>query len=365
MKGVFQMNVVLFGYGYMGRLIYKFLKENQSVKNIYIVDPNPRCEPPVACYDTFENLPEDANVSAAFIASNSITHCDVLEKVLKAGIKNIFCEKPMCLTQDEYKRVQNVAPKDARIVVDYLLRSSGAVRAVQKKIQLLKNAGYKLIGGQVDYGKDKTKDPRRFRDIGVYEELYHIWDLCLNGPLFGKLKDVQVARNIPMPDEKIDGRIIQQRFKYILTDENDEKIPLKLMSSFQKSRRQRSFIFFFSKKEAEVGKNKVEQFNLDEKEKTRIVSLIFDNDFKKDQCLTIDEYNHVERLDFEANKKLENMINDSIIYFSTGKKASYLHSAEDSQAFHTLLEQMKQVAPMNKSAIMERIVQKKHEQHIH
>lgn len=332
------MNVILFGYGKMGKNIYKALKKNQNIKEIYVVDPAFTDEQVVEHqYKSLDEIPSEMTFEASFIASNSITHADVLEQTIKKGIKNIFCEKPMCLSQEEYDRVFKILPSDSRIVVDYLLRSSKALHAFQEKFEDLSKAGYVLTSCNIDYGKDKTKDPRRFKDIGVYEELYHVWDLMFNGPLFGKIKDVHVEQNVYTPDPEIPGRCIQQRFKYKMIPENGQTFNLNLNSSFQKDSLERSFICFFSK-----GKDR------------KVLSLVFDKN-GQDKCIMVHNHDQVEAIDFQANVKLDNIITDSLNYFKTGTKAHYFHEGKDSVNFHKLIVKLKQVKPLQKDLILNRI----------
>lgn len=333
------MDVLLFGHGYMGSLIYRFLEKNELVDNIYVIDPNPRKE--VAngkVYPSFESLPQDVKADACFIASNSVTHIDVLKKVAKAGIKNIFVEKPMCLSKQEYLELNALLPKDSKVVVDYILRASPAVMAFQQKAEELKEKGFKLKQTNVVYGKDKSQDPRRFRDIGVYEELYHVWDMCFNDMMINKIQNIKTVKNIYYPDPEIDKRCLAQRFKYLIETADGEKSFLTIYSDFKMPMRHRGFVQFFYK-----GKEK------------ETLSLIFDQG-GMDKVIYVDSNNQEQVLDFAANQKLSKKIDDTIAYFNGSRPAPYFHDGMTSFKFHILLEQMGQTAPMAKSALMERIL---------
>ena len=247
----------------------------------------------------------------------------------------------MCLTQREHKIINQKLPSDSRFVVDYILRSSGALRAFHESFKELKSSGYQLTACNIDYGKDKTKDPRRFKDIGVYEELYHVWDLCFNGPLFGNIKDIRVLQNVYTPDPEISGRCIQQRFKYRIQQEDGKSFLLNLNSSFQKDHQERTFTCFFKK-----GEDK------------QILTLSFDKN-KEDVCIRTNANN--ESKNFPANVKLDTIINDCINYFLTGRKAPYFHDSFDSEHFHNLMVKLKQIAPLHRESIQYRI----QEQHSH
>lgn len=332
------MDVILLGYGKMGKNIYRSLKKNDLIDKIYVVDPVFSDEQIVENqYKHFENIPADARIDAAFVASNSVTHFDVLKQVVARGIKNIFCEKPMLLTKREYQLIAEKLPEDSRVVVDYILRSSKALNTFQQAFADLLHNGYELRSCNIDYGKDKTKDPRRFKDIGVYEELYHIWDLAFNGPLFGKIKNIRVLQNVYTPDPEIKGRCIQQRFKYRVQQENGKSFLLNLNSSFQKDHLERNFTCLLKK-----GKDGV------------VLNLSFDRN-GEDVCTKVLPDNQIETYSFLSNPKLDTIIGDSITYFKTGKKASYLHDAADSSHFHNLMVKLKQVAPLKQESIQHRI----------
>ena len=334
------MDVVLFGYGKMGKNIWRSLKKNPTVSKIYVVDPVFTDEPVVENqFRRFEDIPTDVRLDAAFVASNSVTHCDVLMQALGKGISNIFCEKPMCLTQKEYRLIEKNLPENGRFVVDYILRSSPAIQSFQDALSQKLTDGYELTACNIDYGKDKRQDPRRFKDIGVYEELYHIWDLCLNGPLFGKVKDIRVLQNVYIPDPEIKGRCIQQRFKYRLQRDNGKSFLLNLNSSFQKDHLIRSFVCFLRK-----GDDK------------QTVSLIFDQN-GEDKCIVVSGDNQVQTQVFQSNLKLDTMINDSLRYFQDGVKAPYFHDAADSSHFHDMMVLLKQIAPLHRASIQKRIME--------
>ena len=337
------MNIVLFGYGKMGKNIYRILKNNKNVQNVFVVDPAFTDQKIVPLqFRSFQDIPSDIKLDAAFVASNSVTHCDVLQQVLARGITNIFCEKPMCLTKKEYQTVSNILPSNARFVVDYILRSSQALAAFQNHMQTLKSQGYQLKSCNIDYGKDKTKDPRRFKDIGVYEELYHIWDLCFNGPLFGPIEDIRVLRNIYVPDPEIPGRCIQQRFKYQLKTPQNHPFIVNLNSSFRKDKLVRCFTCCLKKDDDQ-----------------KVLSLSFD-DQGEDRCMLIHSNLEEQTQSFPSNTKLDTIINDSLTYFKTGKKSPYFHGALDSEKFHNLMTQLKQVAPLHRELIQKRIQEMTH-----
>lgn len=320
------MEVALIGFGKMGQMINRVFDEEKQIDKVYIIDPQKESKstPEQPIYASFDKLPATHKVSAVFIASNGHTHCAVLKQMFQAGIKNIFCEKPMCLTQKEYDEIRSVMPKDTKLIVDYILRSSPALTVFQNKVKELLNQGFQVRTCNVLYGKDRTKDPGRFFDLGIYDELYHVWDLCFNNPLFGKIKGIKPVKKIFYEDPTIPNRCLRARTSYLIQNKNGKKSVLNIFGSFDLPMHQRGFVFYMYK-----GAEK------------QIVSLIFDKN-KEDICLHIDSQNKMDRQTFTAHQKLPRMIQAACTYFQTGQKAPFLHEATDSFHLQNTLKKMKQ-----------------------
>ncbi len=333
------MEVALFGYGYMGRLIDRFLRKEKRVSQIYIIDPalEEKQSANMPIYPSLQKLPKTARIEAAFIAASCVNHFDVLQQVLQAGIRNIFCEKPMCLTQAEYKDLQALTPADTKIIVDYILRSSPALTCFQQQVSDLQEQGFQVKRCHIVYGKDMTQDSRRFRDMGIYEDLYHVWDLCFNQGIFGEVRQITPLRKICYPDSEVKNRCVAQRFTALVETAKQQKSFLNVYADFAWVRKQRAFVFYLYKGQ--------------EKQK---ISLIFDQQ-GQDKCIHIDSQGQMHIQAFPSHEKLGREIADVLTYFQGGRRATYFHDAEDSFRLENILEHIHQTLPLNKNILKQHI----------
>ena len=92
----------LFGAGRIGRMHARNLSSIPGVDLAYVYDvhrPSAAAageETGAAVADDPEEILNDANVDAVFIASSTDTHCDLIERSVAAG-KTVLCEKPIHL----------------------------------------------------------------------------------------------------------------------------------------------------------------------------------------------------------------------------------------------------------------------------
>lgn len=104
------MNCVIFGYGYMGRIRHRVLRECPEIKEIIIVDPE--ADSPKAGLDGVW-LPRGAEVpwdriDAAFVCTpNHVTSELCVEALLRCG--NVFCEKPPGRSWEDFRRIAEAA----------------------------------------------------------------------------------------------------------------------------------------------------------------------------------------------------------------------------------------------------------------
>lgn len=334
------MEVALFGYGYMGRLIDRFLRKEKRVSQIYIIDPAPKEKLPadVSIYPCLQALPKTARIKAAFVAASCVNHFDILQQVIQAGIRNIFCEKPMCLTQKEYRDLKAITPPDAKIIVDYILRSSPALTRFQQQVADLQAQGFQVKRCHVVYGKDMTQDNRRFRDMGIYEDLYHVWDLCFNrGGIFGDVRQVTPLKKICYPDLEVKNRCVAQRFTALVETAQQQKCFLNVYADFAWPRKQRGFVFYLYK-----GQEK------------QTVSLLFDQQ-GQDKCIHVDSQGQTHVSAFPSHQKLGREITDVLTYFESGQRAPYFHDAEDSLRLADIMERLHQTVPLQKNVLTQHV----------
>ena len=104
------MHILLFGYGYMGKIRYQILRQHPLVEHITIVDP---CVDGANVTLDAQVLPSPAGmrwdgIDAAFICTpNHVTADLCIESLRRCG--RVFCEKPPGRTWEDFCRIQEAA----------------------------------------------------------------------------------------------------------------------------------------------------------------------------------------------------------------------------------------------------------------
>src|SRR4051812_12930193 len=102
------ISVVIFGYGYMGRIRHEVLRRRKDVDRIMIVDPQ---TDPVEVRETIlknaADVPWDS-VDAVFVCTpNDVTADLCIESLRRCG--RVFCEKPPGRNWDDFNRIATAA----------------------------------------------------------------------------------------------------------------------------------------------------------------------------------------------------------------------------------------------------------------
>lgn len=128
------MNVLLFGYGYMGKIRYQVLRKHPAVRKITIIDP---ALDPVK--EGLEGilLPQGAEVpwdevDAVFVCTpNYVTAQLCVEGLLRCG--RVFCEKPAGRNWDDFCRIAEAAAQvpDHTLVFGFNHRLHPSVQAAK------------------------------------------------------------------------------------------------------------------------------------------------------------------------------------------------------------------------------------------
>ncbi len=112
------MRCLVFGYGYMGKIRCRVLREHPEVRSIRIVDPEIQ-NPPAEVADFF--LPKGAPIpweetDAVFICTPNHITADLCAQALRR-CGRVFCEKPPGRNWEEFGRIAEAAQEDpARLV---------------------------------------------------------------------------------------------------------------------------------------------------------------------------------------------------------------------------------------------------------
>ena len=102
--------ILCVGIGKMGQLTLDYFKKDKTIEHIYVIDPKfqARSTKRITWLKNFSQLPSSAQIDAAFIMTPVSAHQSCLEQALKAGIQNIFIEKPALQSQAEFQGGQPV-----------------------------------------------------------------------------------------------------------------------------------------------------------------------------------------------------------------------------------------------------------------
>lgn len=304
-------NALCVGFGKMGQWTYDCLKEVKGIDHIYVVDPKADF-PPSTNKTTFlkdyNSLPP---IDFAFIITPTVTHHAVLKKTLQMGIKKIFIEKPALKTEEEFA---DIAPlvKDSKIAVGYILRQSKALADLKKQLTSHQKEGYRLTDCHVAYMKDKTNDPRSKNDFGIYEEVYHVWDLLFNYLELSKADKMHVSRRNVETDLTRPERHIAENIHYRLAF-GDYTTNVSIVSSFKAPNRKRIFSFVLENEQKQLKKLVLSFDEADGFDKIKL--------FQNDKLEWSAQY--------PAKEKLKNQIQSLCHYFETGEQTN-LHFFENS-----------------------------------
>lgn len=106
------MNCLLFGYGYMGKIRYRALRNHPDVRDIWIIDPG--IDPSAAGLDGVM-VPPDAEIpwgqvdAVVVCTPNNVTADLCVEGLARCG--RVFCEKPPGRNWEDFCRIAEAAER--------------------------------------------------------------------------------------------------------------------------------------------------------------------------------------------------------------------------------------------------------------
>lgn len=155
------MEVALIGYGYWGKIITNYIKDNPNFNLSKIYSPSLNNS---GIYtNDLNSILSNSNIKAVFICSPINTHFKLVKNCLLES-KHIFCEKPLTKKLNNFEQLENIAfEKNKVIYTDYTYLNS---RSIKKMKELINNIGdIKNISLSLkQYGKF-------YNDDNVYEVL--------------------------------------------------------------------------------------------------------------------------------------------------------------------------------------------------
>ncbi|GEM_PF-6485920 len=308
------MRVLQIGNGKMGAFICKALKASPLVTTLYVCDTkytNSYCEDGVQHIKSLEEA-DIPSFDCAFIATPANTHADIIERLIKNGIRNIYVEKPAVVTDDEFYRIASMMG-DTKIVAGYILRQSSIMVALKQKLCDMHDEGYHMELCSVSYQKylPADKEERAQGDLGVFEEVVHVWDLLFNFLEFKKGETVFSDSRLEFDTKKSD-RVIYAQMSYLQKFDRNNALVL-ITSSFKSPDKRREFYFTF--------KNAVGE--------RRDILLAFDCEDGLDHLTVTDiDGSVIYSEDYPSLNKLDHQFTEVFDYFTAGKKGELSVFAE-------------------------------------
>jgi UDP-2-acetamido-3-amino-2,3-dideoxy-glucuronate N-acetyltransferase len=156
--------IACIGAGYWGRNLVRNLRELGALSWICEMDPERRRElaeasPGVRITGSEEEVLSDPDVDGVVIATPAETHGDLVRRALLAG-KDVFVEKPLCLTIEEGEELARLAVSKSRVLmVGHLLWYHPAVLRLKRLIDdgELGRIQY-IYSNRLNLGKIRTEE---------------------------------------------------------------------------------------------------------------------------------------------------------------------------------------------------------------
>jgi len=318
------MKVLLIGYGKMGTYILSALKKIDAVTDICVCDSkfSMSFNEDGIC---FISSIEDIDISAfycAFIATPVKTHFEITTDLISKGMKNIFVEKPVVNSLDDYYSLVSLG-KDCRLVTGYILRQSLAANAMRDMIRDMRDEGYRMKSCDIVYQKylPTGSEERTLSDFGVDDDLVHVLDLMFIYFGFGKEQPRLIENHVKRDDTRPE-RVLETDLIYALSGDKQESL-ISISLSFLALEKKREFRFCF----------------INAKGEERIADLSFDNSDGMDRLVV--SSNNAEAIILKENpswEKLDHQMQQVFLYFCSGELKD-VAPVEESKYLLELMEQ--------------------------
>ena len=120
------MEVAVVGYGYWGKILKKYLDENDLFKVVGIYDPLYRNS------IKLEEILNNSNIESVFVCNPIDMHYSTV-KILLENKKNVFCEKPLSKRYKESLELFEIAKKNnVTLYVDYIYTNSPSINKIKE-----------------------------------------------------------------------------------------------------------------------------------------------------------------------------------------------------------------------------------------
>ena len=132
--------IACIGAGYWGKNLVRNFNDLGVLSRVCETDPQTLGHlatqyPDVTFSDAVEEVFADSEISGIAIATPAVTHAELVQRALLAG-KDVFVEKPLALSLDEARKLNDLAADKRRVLmVGHLLWYHPAVLKLKKMIE--------------------------------------------------------------------------------------------------------------------------------------------------------------------------------------------------------------------------------------
>ena len=146
------MNILIVGYGKVGKIRYKILKKKDFVQKIFIYDPySKNVKKKGIVLNNLNNI-EKLNIKAAFISVPTFLAAKYTKFFLNLNI-HVFCEKPPATKIEDLKNIKKIIKKKRNINLMYGFNHRHH-NSIKKILEIIKKKKYgKILWIRSRYGK--------------------------------------------------------------------------------------------------------------------------------------------------------------------------------------------------------------------
>ena len=189
------MNILLIGYGAVGRFYFNLLKKNKKIKNIFIFDTNKKIIDKKFYLDFNKKNLINENIKFAIIATPSHLHFKFAQLAIKNNL-NLLIEKPLVLNIKNAKKLIKLSSDyQNKCWVVFQNRYNKAIQKLKEKISKQKTNKYFYIDAKMFWHRDfeyynSNWHGKYASDGGVLtNQAIHLIDTLVY--IFGKIKKFQ------------------------------------------------------------------------------------------------------------------------------------------------------------------------------
>ena len=284
------MKCALFGFGYWGKIIKKYLDKSDIFSIKYIYYPSMENEVNI------QAILDDKEIECIFICTPIDTHYELTKKAILAG-KHVFCEKPLCKYTNEVNELIKISlNNNVCLYTDYIYTNSHSINHIKDKIKEIGKINY--IKAEIKQFGNFYKNDDVYAVIGVHMIASILYILSQNEDIVFDITESIIIR-------KDKSNILHSILKFIINKEICGSIECSLTTN--RKCRNIEFIgeygsFYFDM----MSQNTVEEILL-EKENTGF-SIKEENYFTYDESnnlnLAIDDFYNAINNDRFSNLKL-------------------------------------------------------------